>query len=716
MAVARPSQVRPTPDRRDARRATALLVLLVLACLYAAFADGGIGLPQETRLQVGLAAAGVWAAALWLVAGSLRPTAGRLAWIAVGLLVAFAAWCALSLLWSIQPDRTWQAANRATAYALVVVLGIAAGSSAPRALERFALGWLVVASVVAAYALGGKLIPGVEILGLIDFDQTAQLARLREPFGYWNALGLACAMGAPAAVRLALDESRRRPWRGLALTSLFVQVVCLAATYSRGSVLALAAALGVLLALGPDRLRLLGLSALVGLAAVPVIAVAWSREGLTTNAAPLDLRIDDGRVLLVTFLLCLGALLAAAWRAEREQHRLVWTPAMQRRTWRMVAVGASALVLVGTLGVASGERGAKVTVDEAIASFSRPGSAEDAFDPTRLASTESSNRWSWWQEALGAFSDKPVAGYGAGSFPLVHKRYRTDVVPVLEAHSVPLQFLSETGLIGAMLALGGLAGLLLVGLVRVRGLDGPRRGYAAALLAMGVGWSAHSLVDWDWSIPGVTVPALLALGLLAARPARRAQATVATFRDVDRERAAPVGPALALAAACVLLGAMAASAIFPAWSESKATGAQSSISPDATETELTDAAADAEVAARLDPTAVRPLFVAASIAEGRDRLLDARRYLLQAAERQPDDPEVWFRLAGVAAQLADRDGFRDAAYRAARLDPANPGARVVASDAEAAMAPPSASATATGTPLAAPAPFPSQPTPLLPPG
>ena len=710
---------RPSPDRRDARRATALLVALVLTCLLASFDDGGIGLPEETRLQVVLAAIALWASALWLAAGSLRPAATRLAWIGVALLVAFAAWSALSLLWSIQPDRTWQAANRALAYALVVVLGIAVGSSAPRALERFAVGWLLAATVVATYALGGKLVPGVDLLGLVDFDHAAQLARLREPLGYWNALGLVCAMGAPVALRLVVDQDRRTVWRALSLTALFVLVTCLAVTYSRGSVLALACALAVLVACSPDRLRLLAASGMVGLAAIPVIAVAYSRDGLTANGAPLGLRIDDGRVLLVTFVLCLAALVAGALRAEREQHRVAWTPQLRRQAWRMLAVAACGLALVGSVGVASGERGAKVAVDEAIASFSRPASTDaDSFDPSRLASTDSSNRWAWWQEALGSWSDRPVSGYGAGSFPLVHKRYRRDTVPVQQAHSVPLQFLSETGVLGALLALGALVALLAAGVARVRDLEGPRAGIGAALLAVAASWTVHGLIDWDWEIPAVTLPALLALGVLAARPGGK-ERVVTTFRDVDAERSASLTPAVGLAAASLVLAAMVASAVLPAWSEGKATSAQSSISADASPQELADAAADAELAARLDPLAVRPLFIASAIAEGRDRLLDARRYLLQAADRQPDDPEVWLRLAGIAAQLADRDGFRDAARRFARLDPANPGGRSLASDAEAALAPPSASATATGTPLQAPAPVPLQPTPLpgvVPPG
>ncbi|HYF28649.1 MAG TPA: O-antigen ligase family protein [Baekduia sp.] len=693
MAVARPAA-----DRRDARRASALVVALLLACLYAAFADGGVGLPEETRVQVALAAIGVWAAALWLAAGSLRLVAPRLAWIGVGLLVAFAAWSALSLFWSIQPDRTWQAANRTLAYALVVVLALAAGASAPRAIERVAVGWLLVAVLVATYAFAGKAVPGLD-LPLVDLDHAADLARLRAPLGYWNALGLLCAMAMPVALRLAADDALAPRWRLAAAAALFELGIVLGMTYSRGGVLALLVAVAIVLAAGPDRLRILSLVVLTSLATVPVLGVAYTRDGLTVNAAPLDLRMDDGRVLLAVFLVCLAALLWSIHRLAREEHRVVWTPAMSRLAWRGIAVAGSTVALVGVLGLAAGDQGTKVVVEDAVASFDKPADAE-AFDPGRLASTDSSNRVGWWKEALGAWSDRPVAGYGAGSFPLVHKRYRQDTIPVRQPHSVPLQFLSETGLIGALLGLGALAALAAAGARRVRELAaGRRQDLAVALLALSAAYLVHACVDWDWDIPGVTLPALVALGVVAGGGGRARRAEGPVFRDVDRERRPPVASAAGLVAACLLLTAFAVSAILPAWADSKATSAQASVSARADAEELRRAAAEAELAARLDPLAVRPLFVLASIAEGRDRLLDARRHLLDAAGRQPDDPEVWLRLAGIATQLADADGFRDAARRFGRLDPANPGARSLGQDAEAALAPPNASATAVGTPL-----------------
>ena len=100
--------------------------------------------------------------------------------------------------------------------------------------------------------------------------------------------------------------------------------------------------------------------------------------------------------------------------------------------------------------------------------------SDDQSDPARVLRSNSGNRWVWWREAAGAFSDEPLRGWGAGSFPLVHRRYRDDDLPVRQAHSVPLQFLAETGIVGALLALGGLGLLGWAAVARLRQASGPR--------------------------------------------------------------------------------------------------------------------------------------------------------------------------------------------------------------------------------------------------
>ena len=655
------------------RRGTILTLALLAACAYAAFAHGAVRIPEESRLQVGLDVVALAAAAAWL---SRRggPRTSREGWWGIALLAAFGAWCALTILWSVAPDQSWLAANRSLAYALVALLAVGVGTTSPRAVERIALGWLLVATAVALYALAGKVAPGA-------FAADEPIARLRAPLQYWNALALICAMGLPVALRVATDRSRGPRARLVALASVDVLVLTMGLTYSRGGFVALAVALVVLTALGGARLRALAALALTGIAIAPVLVVAFTLDGLTENTAPLGQRIHDGRILGAVALGVLGLLLGAGWLALRLEQRVRWTPERSTGTWRTLAVLAGTAVVWGSAYMV----GEHVRVWHSFTEVKQ----DRQYDPARLVSTNSGNRWVWWKEAAGAFSDKPVGGWGAGSFPAVHLRYREQPLGVRQPHNVELQWLSETGIVGFVLALGGLLMLFVAAAARLRGMPpGRERDLAVALVAAASGWLVHGVVDWDWDIPAVTLPPLIFLGVLAATagPRRRAE----PFADPEERGVG--GRALALAATALLVCCALASAVLPALSQSRTEAALTASSPGT-------AARDADVAARLNPVAVRPLIAAASIEVRRGRFLEARRRLLEAAGRQHESSEVWLRLALLSQQLADRDGFRTAIARFAQLDPVNPVTAALERQAIALQAPPNASATATGTPL-----------------
>src|SRR4051795_11807344 len=90
-AAPRPARRAPAPAGDPA--ATVLLGVLLAVCAYAAFDPGAIDLVAEARVQVVLALAGMALAALALGAARLVPRAPRAAWIGVGMLAGFAAWC-----------------------------------------------------------------------------------------------------------------------------------------------------------------------------------------------------------------------------------------------------------------------------------------------------------------------------------------------------------------------------------------------------------------------------------------------------------------------------------------------------------------------------------------------------------------------------------------------------------------------------------------------
>jgi O-antigen ligase len=660
------------PAATQPRRGTLLALALLAACAYAAFAHGAVRIPDETWLQAGLDVAALLAAAAWLSRREGLQTT-REGWLAIALLTAFGAWCAITMLWSVTPDNSWLEANRALAYALAVMLAVGLGAVSKPAIERIAVGWLAVASAVALYALAGKVVPGA-----LAADEP--IARLRAPLQYWNALALVCAMGLPVALRVVTDTDRYPRPRVAALAASYVLLLTIGLTYSRGGFVALAVALIVVTALGRRRLRGLGAFALAAVAAGPALAVAFSLNGLTDNNATLGARIHDGRVFGAVALIMLGLLLAAGnWALRFERHRRL-TPAFETWVWQ----GLAAVAAVVVLGCAAYVIADHNRVWHAFADVKQ----DRQYDPARLVSTNSGNRWVWWKEAAGAFSDKPIGGWGAGSFGTVHLRYREQPLGVQQPHNVELQWLSETGIVGFALALGGIALLFVAAATRLRGLE-QNRELAVALLAAASGWLIHGVVDWDWDIPAVTLPPLIFLGVLAARPGPR-RAAAEPF--VDPEPSGGGVRAVALGGIALLLCGALASAALPAISQSRTEAAETASNADT-------AVRDADVAARLNPVAVRPLLVASSIEVRRGRLAEARKRLLEAAGRQPENPEVWFRIAQLSQQLADRDGYQTAIARFAQLDPLNPVTGALERQALAIQAPANASATATGTPL-----------------
>src|SRR5439155_8107798 len=141
-------------------------------------------------------------------------------------------------------------------------------------------------------------------------------------------------------------------------------------------------------------------------------------------------------------------------------------------------------------------RGITGTLSHSVTSFTSV-KYERQNDPARILQTNSGNRWVWWKEAAGAFSDRPVGGWGAGSFPLLHRRYRHDTLEVLQPHSVPLQFLAELGLVGTLLFAAALVLLAVAGGGRVgaglraeraRISPGREHRYATALAAAAAAW------------------------------------------------------------------------------------------------------------------------------------------------------------------------------------------------------------------------------------
>jgi hypothetical protein len=647
------------------RAPAALAVALLALTLYAAFAHGSVTLSTGARIQVVVATIVVLAGVAGIWYGSLRFAAPRLAFAGVGLLTAFAVWSGVTLAWSVAPDQTWLELNRALLYVLVLCLAIALGASDQRAPEWIATGFLAVALVVTAYALGQKLVPGLHVSGAFDLNQTGPLPRLQEPFGYWNALALFVALGVPSALALTTDMARRRRQRLFGLVALELMLLVVGFTYSRGALIALVGALAVVVWMGGATLRSLMWLAVACLGVAAPLALGLANHTLTTANVSLGRRESAGAILAVVLFVAVAASVAGARKLYDAEATAHVSPRRARGIARMLIAIAGLVLVVGVLSLAFSPRGLGGSVSHAWHSFTTT-RATSVYQPDRLLSVDSENRWVWWKEAAGAFSDRPFGGWGAGSFAVVHLLYRRDTLSVSQPHSVPLQFLAETAVIGTVLALLGFGLLLAAGVRAVRRLPrGGERLVMAGLLGGSSAYAIHALYDWDWDIPGVTIPALVMLGVLVASRRRHA----GLYPGAVRMPGMGAGPrALGLALLTLCMCTLALSAALPSIAASKAGDAVVEAASSSSAT-VRQAQADAELASRLDPLSDAGLLVEATIAIRHHSLNQAREDLLEAVKRVPTDGQAWHQLAFVELSLGNgRDSIR-ALRRVLALDP-----------------------------------------------
>jgi len=351
------------------------------------------------------------------------------------------------------------------------------------------------------------------------------MERLNFPLEYWNAL----AFVAVAAILLALAHgvfARERVVRVLALASIPLSALVLYLTLSRGGLAALTLGLVVLLALTPQRRRLLSVAAPCALAAVALI--------LVVRAVPA---IRDGTGGDGAGLVALAALVASSfcgWLA----------PASRRISSRRDAGGDWIPLAVGGLAVLVFVA-ATIYVGDGRASQSEAGPNAQTADPAERLLSADSPRYELWAAALDELGDAPLAalgGSGAGTYAYAWDESGRGDELVVDSHSVFMDALAETGIIGLLL----LAALLLAlgcGAWIARGAAerSSSRAVLAALFAVFAAFCLHAGVDWLWE-----VPATAALALIAA-----CAALASTARPRPRERASwkAIGSTLVVAVA-----------------------------------------------------------------------------------------------------------------------------------------------------------------------
>ena len=605
----------------------------VLAAVSALLSSGS----SSGRLAwLGVAALCV-AAALGVaaLAGLPRPALSREALVALGFLVAFVCWNGISVVWSIEGDRSWAYLNRGLAYVAFAIVGLALGPYVRR--------WSYVLAAVLALPLGwallGKAVPAL--------GGSGRVARLSSPIGYWNALGLLFAMALPLALWLVARREHRHWLRTAGVVYVYALVVGLLLTYSRGGVLAAGAAAALWLVLGRPRVESAAALLLGGGAGLGVAVWAFSRPGLAEDGQTHATRVHDGAWFAVVFSLAAVAVAAIAYLGSLAEERRPLSGARRRLVGRValsVLVGGVAVGLVG-LAVESKPQG---WFREFAA---QPTDPSQQVGPQHLANASSSSRWLWWKEAWHAWNGQPWRGTGAGTFELTHRLLRTNDIVVTEPHNVPLQFLSETGLVGFFLAITSI-GAAAVGVVRrLRGLRGGEQAAAAALAVLAAAYVLHSLVDFDWDFVAVSAPFFLSVGALLGGPA---------VRDEPRLVWTPVPAAVAAAVALSLLT--------PWFAEHATDSARTAIA----DGRPVQAYRDARDARSLNPLALNPLLVQALALEQLGDFQGARRLYVDAVGLQPLNWWPWYVLGHFEEGQQDWVRAIRPLERSVELDPLNP--------------------------------------------
>ncbi len=627
------------------------------------FLSGGYVVGRSTPVAVAfLCAAAVW---VWFLRRSTRPSPLFLA--ALVALAAFAAWSALSVLWSFGPDLTRIAFNLTAFYlAVVTVLGLT--SARGLQVRVVVYGYLVVATAVGTYAFLGKAWPDV-------VTHAHTYARLDSPVGYWNVLALMMVMGICAALAVAGDRATPVAVRTVAAAAAVPMGLAFFFTFSRGGWLVLFAALALYFALTTTRL-----ASFVSLVAVvaPLAWILWRLRGLETLfAATTDdsLRALEGGALLrwtaAALLITAGAQLAAAL----VQRGVSWP------RWSVLVAGA--VVVVVLVVVAGGgsarfvqQRGGASWVGQklhALVTDAESEQGENAAD--RLFVFTSNGRIPLWREALAQSRVVRAAGTGAGTFAFTHYRFRQGGGIVKHAHGQWFNVLSELGVVGLGLLVA--ATVLLVAAMMGNPFAQRRDRLHPLLVALQAGVVAfliHMSWDWDWDMAAVGTAAFVFVAVGASyRTTRQADQRRHTEEHggeegVDAQPPGRWGRAgwgvRVVASAALLL--VAASWLPPYF----ALRAQNAALAAAADGEVTVALGHAHRAATWDPLAVRPLLTEAMLLQQLGRNREAHVRLQTAARLQPQNYEVWYALGMLEHGVLGRDAAARSSFsRALALKP-----------------------------------------------
>jgi O-antigen ligase/polysaccharide polymerase Wzy-like membrane protein len=572
-------------------------------------------------LPYAIATALLVAGVLWSGLAQRPPT---LALAGLAGLLGLAAWDALSLTWSPVPALARDEALLVVFYALAFLV--------PLLVTRTVGDRRTATAIVVALSVALAVSTFMALLLVEHVTEDYENGRLTFPISYVNAQAALFLLGFWPCVALASERANRPLLRGLAAGGSCALLAGWLMTQSKGGLIALTLAGVAFFALTRDRLRI------VVPTLIPVVLIGASYELLTR---PYRQRFDSGladaiRVAAWTALVLTVLGVAAGYAFAVLDGRISVSPQTRRRA----GIALLAALAAAVLGSAAAffvvvDRPGHFVQDKWRSFKSIPAHERGSSHLTSLGS----NRYDFWRVELDLARDHPLIGAGARGFaPEYLAVRRSDETPA-RGHSLLLDQLGETGLIG----LGLLAAA--IGFPVAGALARARSNILAAGVAAAVVYGfVHTAGDWVWTFPAVGLPLFLFLGIANAGTAD------------DRPPPLVRGWVAGVSAAAAL--ALAVGAFCLPWLSARLTQAalRHPASP----------AGDLRWARRLDPLAVEPLLAEATLARQPE---DAVAALRRALAKQPDVSSLHYRLGLAELAAGNRRAARIELAEAHRLDP-----------------------------------------------
>ena len=610
------------------RRALGAWTLGFAPVLYLALRGGGYDL--IIRSEVGLAA--WWIVVVGVVVGALPLSqVGRLGWVCVGLLTAFAVWTLIASGWSSSTERTLTEVARTVTY--LGVFALALTFLRRDTIRPLVNGMGVAFAIVGLLAVFSRLAPGAfppDSVGAL----LGRSPRLDYPLNYANGTGNFLAMGLPLLLVVA-TRSRTTVGQALGAAAIPVSVLGIVLTASRGGVLTAIVAIVAFYALSPDRLPKFATGLVAAAGSTILIAALLHRAAVRNNLSTPGAVSQRHELIALLTIVCIGVGLVQVGIGLVSRFTVRPTAlTVSRRTASIATLGGLALALI--VAVAIGVPG-QLSHQWRLFKQTDTTGVVSSNVLSRLGTVTGSHRYQYWQTAVHAWKSKPLTGIGPGTYEFYWAQHGPIYEFIRNAHSLYLETLAEAGLIGFIPLVALLLALLITGVLRTMRAPPLARASLAGATASFLAFCVASGYDWMWQLAVAPIAALLlGAGILAYREeGRPADASPAWWKKWGPR----IGVVLVSVAAILVIAIPygATSAIRSSQSDFRAGNIKAAL-------------ADAATAQRLEPEAATPRLQRALILEASHDLPGASVAIGQASQREPTNWRIWLARARIEAE------------------------------------------------------------------